>query len=196
MPWDEAQVVQLPERPGWVFWVAGLDDAGVAEVAAGVPGGADDEAVRGAIRALDADAAGSATAWGAGLWFPADQGHEARAGLLLSTFPERGDRAKAYKRFVKDARKLPRLPGVTISSYDVGEGAVDLGPFVEQVIDTAPASGELELRWRYTIFPEVKDEVVGLEFQTVHAELLDAIEDEIQYLLEHLYYRVPEGWEA
>ena len=196
-PWQEDQVVQVPERPGWVYWVAGLDDAALQDVASAAPGGADDPEVLGAIRALDLDATVTGTAWGVGMWFPADQGGRPRAGFLLSTYPERGDVEKAYRTFVKSARAVPHLPGVTISSYDMAEGGeVDFGRFVEQVIDTAPASGELELRWRYTFFPTAKDEVVVLEFQTAYAHLVDALEDEIVALIENMYYRVPEGWQG
>lgn len=191
MPWAERQVLQLPERDGWVLWAAGLDPEGWGAVAALVPGGENDDATIAAVRALDEQVVADGEAWGAGIWFPAKEGHQAAAGLMVRTYPDRGDLGKAYARFVKGARKVPKVPGVTLSSYDMAEGEVDLGRFVEQVIDSVDAeSGGLTCRWRYTFFPEVKDEVVVLEFDTVYPHLVDVIEEEITALIEHAYYGV------
>jgi hypothetical protein len=194
LPWEEDQVFQLPEREDWVYWVVGLDGSGLAEVSSRVPGGENNDLTIGAIRALDEDAKADGTTWGAGVWFPAEQDHHARAGVLVRTFKDRGDLDAAYKKFVKESGKLPKLPGMTISTYDTGEGEVDLGRFVEQVLDTVDqSSGELVHRWRYTFFPEVKDEVVVLEFESIYSHLVDAVEAEITDLIERAYYRVEEN---
>lgn len=197
LPWQEDQVFTFPERDGWVFWAVGLDGEGLAEVAEKVPGGTNNNVVLDAVRALDEDAleAEEGAAWGAGIWFPADHDRQARAGVLVRTFPGRGDPAKAYRKFRKQAARVPQLPGLTISGYNVEEGEVDLGPFVLQAVDTVEDTGEVRLYWHLTFFGGAKDEVVRLEFQTVYAHLVDRIEDEIIALIENAYYAVRPGSE-
>jgi hypothetical protein len=194
-PWDEDQVFALPEQEDWIFWITGMGGEGAEEIAATREWGVGNADVIGAIRAMDQDAVEDAdgTAWGAGVWLPAEHDHKVRAGVLIKTFPDRGDPKKAYRKFRKQAARVPQLPGVTISSYDVGEGEVDLGPFVEQIIDTVDESGELNLYWFYTFFSDAKDEVVRLEFRSVYAHLVDEIEEQVSDLLSHAYYGVRPG---
>ncbi|MFD2797420.1 hypothetical protein ACFS27_27955 [Promicromonospora vindobonensis] len=194
-PWDEDQVFTFTEPEDWIFWVAGMGGEGAEEIAATREWGVDNAAVIGAIRTMDQDAVEAAddNAWGAGVWFPAAHGHEARAGVLIKTFPDRGDSKKAYRKFRKQAARVPQLPGVTISSYDVGEGEVDFGRFIEQVIDTVNDAGEVHLHWYFTLFSGARDEVVRLEFQSLYGHLVDEIEDEITGLIEHAHYGVKPG---
>ncbi|GAB2492832.1 hypothetical protein GCM10027063_35740 [Promicromonospora xylanilytica] len=194
-PWDEDQVFTFPDREDWIFWVTGTGAEGAEEIAATREWGKDSAAVIGAIRAMDQDAVGDGdgNAWGAGVWLPAEHDHEVRAGVLIRTSPDRGNPNKAYRKFRKQAVQVPRLPGVTISSYDVGEGEVDLGPFVVQIIDTVNEAGELNLYWFYTFFSEAKDEVVRLEFQSVYAHLVDEIEAQVTDLISHAHYGVKPG---
>lgn len=193
-PWEEDQVFTFTEREDWIFWVAGMGDGGADEIAATREWGVDNAAVIGAVRAMDEDAVEAAdNTWGAGVWFPAAHGREARAGVLIKTFPDQGDAKKAYRRFRKQAARVPELPGVTISSYDVGEGEVDFGRVIEQVLDTVNDAGEVHLHWYLTLFGEGKDEVVRLEFQSLYGHLVDEIEDEITGLIEHAHYAVKPG---
>ncbi|MFD2026624.1 hypothetical protein [Promicromonospora aerolata] len=194
-PWDEDQVFTFPEREDWIFWVTGMGSEGAEEIAATREWGVGNAAVIGAIRAMDQDAVEDrdGNAWGAGVWLPAEHDHEARAGVLIRTFPDRGNGTKAYRKFRKQAARVPQVPGVTISSYDVDEGEVDFGPFIVQAIDTVNAAGEVQIYWIVTFFSEGKDEVVRLEFQSVYAHLVDDIEVELGDLISHAYYGVKPG---
>lgn len=194
-PWDEDQVFTFPEREDWIFWVTGMGGVGAEEIAATREWGVGNADVIGAIRAMDQDAVEDAdgTAWGAGVWLPAEHEHKVRAGVLIRTFPDRGNAKRAYRKFRKQAARVPQVPGMTISSYDVGEGEVDFGPVVEQIIDTVNDAGELRLNWFFTFFSEGKDEVVRLEFQSVYAHLVDEIEEQITDLISHAYYGVKPG---
>lgn len=194
-PWDEDQVFTFPEREDWIFWVTGMGADGAEEIAATREWGAGNAAVIGAIRAMDQDAVedGDENAWGAGVWLPAEHDHEVRAGVLIKTFPDRGNPKKAYRKFRKQAARVPQVPGVTISSYDVDEGEVDFGPCVIQSIDTVNNAGELQLHWFVTFFSEGKDEVVRLEFTTAYAHLVDDIGVQIGDLISHAHYGVKPG---
>lgn len=194
-PWDEDQVFTFPEREDWIFWVTGMGTEGAEEIAATREWGVGNAAVIGAIRAMDQDAVedGDGNAWGAGVWLPAEHDHEARVGVLIRTFPDRGNVKKAYRKFRKQAARVPQVPGVTISSYDVEEGEVDFGPFIVQGIDTVNAAGEMQIYWIVTFFSEGKDEVVRLEFQSVYAHLVDDIEVELGDLISHAFYGVKPG---
>lgn len=197
MPWEEDQVFSFPDRKDWVFWIAGLDKTGVSEVAATVPGGAGNPAVLGAIEAQDKDALSEEHVWwGVGLWFPEDQGHTPCAGALVRTYNDRGDYRKAFKKAVKQSRKPPVIPDTTITGYTSGPGDIDLGPIVEQTIDTVDATGAVHMRTRISIFPPAKDEVVQIEFQTVDAHLVDRLTDEGGDLISRAYYQVSSEWLA
>ena len=194
-PWDEDQVFTFPDRDDWIFWVTELGDEGAEEIAATREWGTGNAAVIRAIRAMDQDAVADAdgNAWGAGVWLPPGHDHEVRAGVLVKTFPDRGNAKKAYRRFRKEAARLPQVPGVTISSYDVDEGEVDLGPFVVQSIDTVNEVGEVQLHWFVTLFSDAKDESVRLEFTTLYAHLADEIGEQIGELISGAYYGVRPG---
>jgi hypothetical protein len=193
-PWEAGPVFTFAPREGWVFWTVGLDAPGQSDVAAQVAGGDNDDQVLSAVRDHDERATVDGRAWGAGLWFPSHHERAPVAMLLVRTFAERGDVERAYRRFVKQARKVPRIKGVTVSSYDVGEGTSNVGRLVEQVIDTVDARSEaLVSTWRYTIFPPDHDEVVSVEVDTLHAHRVDAVEDELVELLASASYSSPDG---
>lgn len=193
-PWEQGPVFTFAPRAGWVFWTVGLDGPGQADVAAQVTGGDNDDLVVGAVRDHDERATADGQAWGAGLWFPPHQDRSPVAMLLVRSFAERGDVDKAYRTFVKRARKVPRIKDVTVSSYDVGEGMSNVGRVVEQVIDTVDVRSEaLVSTWRYTIFPHEHDEVVSVEVDTLHAHMVDDVEDELVELLAYASYTSPEG---
>ncbi|MCK0117109.1 hypothetical protein MWU57_08685 [Isoptericola sp. S6320L] len=193
-PWEDGPVFTFAPRDGWVFWTAGLDGHGWANVAAQVAGGDDDDQVVGAVRDHDERATADGQAWGAGLRFPPHHDRTPVAMLLVRSFAERGDVDKAYRTFVKQARKMPRIKDVTVSSYDVGEATSNVGRLVEQVIDTVDARSEaLVSTWRYTIFPPDHDEVVSVEVDTLHAHMVDAVEDELVELLAYASYTAPEA---
>ncbi|MDR7382642.1 hypothetical protein [Promicromonospora iranensis] len=194
-PWDEDQVFTFPEREDWIFWVTGMGDGGAEEIAATREWGAGNPAVIGAIQAMDQDAVedGDGNAWGAGVWLPAEHGHQVRAGVLIKTFPDRGHPKKAYRKFRKQAARVPQVPGVTITGYDVDEGEVDFGPLVVQGIDTVNDAGEVQIYWFVTLFSDGKDEVVRLEFQTLYAHLSEEIGAQVSDLISHAYYGVKPG---
>lgn len=194
MPWDGERVFTFPERDGWVFWTTGLEPAGWGEVAARVPGGENDDAVIAAVRAIDERAVADGQAWGAGIWFPESNGRRPTASVLVRTYPDRGDVAQAYRRFRKQVRRVPRIPGVTVSGYTVDSVETESGPMVVQVLDSTDDVTRVLLHtWRVTLFPVVADEVVEIECDTTYTHLVDAVEDELGQLVQDSVYAVAEG---
>ncbi|GAA1715773.1 hypothetical protein GCM10009809_09910 [Isoptericola hypogeus] len=196
MPWQEAEVFAFPERAGWVFWAAGLNPAGWGDVAAEVPGGENDDAVIAAVRAVDERATADGRAWGAGIWCPEKNDHRPTASLLLRTFGDRGDPHKAFKKAVKQGRKVPRLGGVTISGYSCEGVETESGPMLVQLLDSTDAeTGVLLHTWRITLFPVVKDEVVEIECDTPFPHLMDDVDEELTALVQGSVYSIAEDGE-
>ncbi|WP_402462007.1 hypothetical protein [Isoptericola aurantiacus] len=178
------EVFTFPPRPGWIFWPAGLNPAGWGDIAAEVPGGENDDAVIAAVRAVDERAAGAGDAWGAGIWFDPANDHRPTASLLVRTFRARGDVTKAFRRAVKGARRVPRIPGVVVDGYTSDSVETGSGPLLVQVVDTSDATtGQVLHTWRLSLFPLSRDEVVEIECDTPYSHLVDHVEDEISELV-------------
>ncbi len=196
MPWQENEVFTFPERAGWIFWAAGLNPAGWGDIAAEVPGGENDDTVIAAVRAVDERATSDGQAWGAGIWFAEKNGHLPTASLLLRTFGDRGDAGKAFKKALKQGRKMPRLEGVTISGYSSEGVETESGPMLVQLLDSTGAEdGVLLHTWRITLFPLVKDEVVEIECDTPYSPLMDDVDEELAFLVQNSVYSSAEGEE-
>ncbi len=194
MPWEQDQVFTFPEREGWIFWAVGLNPAGWADIAAQVPGRENDDAVIGAVRAIDERAMGEGQTWGAGIWFPGSNDHLPTASVLVRTFPSRGDVMKAYRSLRKQVRRVPKMPGVTVSGYTFDSVETESGPMVVQVLDSADDESRALLHtWRITLFPLVKDEVVEIECDTTYTHLVDDVEDELSFLVQNSVYAVDQG---
>ena len=191
MPWEEDAVFTFQDREGWIFWAAGLNGAGRADVASEVPGGENNDAVLAGVRAVDERAMADGQAWGAGVWFPEKNGHLPTASILVRTFIDRGDPHKAFRKAVKRARKVPRIPGVTVSGYTATPHETENGPAIVQILDSADtATGVMLYTWRVTFFPYIKDEVVEIECDTPYSHLVDDVDEEFTCLIEDSVYSI------
>jgi hypothetical protein len=175
-PWEDYPVFTIQPRADWQFWLAGLSPEGWAEIAGKVPAGdVDATSVVDAVRAVDQRAVGEEQVWAAGIWFPESNGRRATASLLLRTYGRRGDARKAARRFAKDVRRAPRIPGVDVHGYTVETGDAEYGPLVVQYIDTSDRDGTLIYTCRLSFFPHFKDEVVVLDCDTPYSHLVDEL---------------------
>ena len=140
---------------------------------------------------MDERAMADGQAWGAGVWFPEKNGHLPTASVLVRTFADRGDPHKAFRKTVKRARKVPRIPGVTVSGYSATPHETENGPALVQALDsTDNATGVMLFTWRVTFFPYIKDEVVEIECDTPYSHLVDDVDEEFACLIENSIYSI------
>jgi hypothetical protein len=188
-PWEDYPVFTIQPRADWQFWLTGLNSEGWADIAGRVPpGDMDAPSVVDAVRAVDQRAVGEEQAWAAGIWFPESNGRRPTASLLLRTYGGRGDARKAARRFAKDVRRAPRLPGLDVHGYTLETTEVEDGPVVVQYIDSSDEGGVMLHTCRITLFPHLKDEVVVIDCDTPYTALLDAVDDELVDLLAETVY--------
>jgi hypothetical protein len=187
-PWEDHPVFTIQPRADWYFWLTGLAPEGWAEIAAKVPVGSSGGAPVEAVRAVDERAVADGQAWAAGIWCPPSNDRRATASLLLRTYQDRGDARKAARRFAKDARRAPRIPGVDVHGYSVETADAEHGPLVVQYLDTSDQQGVVLHTCRISFFPHVKDEVVVLDCDTPFSHLWEAVQDEVVELLNDAVY--------
>ncbi|MEK8225695.1 hypothetical protein NKG05_05815 [Oerskovia sp. M15] len=164
---------------------AGLSEADLVEVGRQIPGdGGNDTRGIDAVQALDAQAVAAGDIWTAGLWFPRTAEHRASASLVVRIMTADRPAHRLARRFARDLHAVPRLPGLTMLAYSGVEVDSELGPAFLQCLDTSSGpDSPVTQTSRFTVFPMHVQEVVVLEFETVHLDVEDELADEFVQIL-------------
>ena len=176
--------------PEWVCWSPGLAEADYARVS--LPDGNPDAGVLVEVmRDLDDKALADGTVQLCGLWVPPDSGGLPVATLLIQTLGRTEPVDEAYQWYAEQIAEPPPMPGCFYSDYEPFESEVDLGPVLGQAVRFSDEESRLVTMVRYTVFPEVKDEVVMFEFQTLDLQYAPAVDDQSALILNSAFYLDP-----
>lgn len=75
-------------------------------------------------------------------------------------------------------RRKPRVPGMTITDYNVAEGEADVGRvLVQHMMTHVGGDNPVLSTYRLTVFPEEVEELYVLEFTTAALAMLDSFEE-------------------
>jgi hypothetical protein len=173
--------------PEWVYWWPGLDPSGVTELAA--QGWVKDTGgLAATITEVDRLAQDDGTVALCALWAPRSNQGLPIATLLVHTYGRTEPVDQAYARFVEASVSPPPLPGCWISSYDWVEAEVDVGRVVVQEIRFSDASTQLVSMVRYTVFPEVKNEIAVFDFEALGLDYAEALNEASIEVMNNAFY--------
>ena len=182
--------LRIPVLDDWVLWGAGLSDAELVEVGRQIPGdGGNSISGLDAVRSVDAQAVAAGDVWTAGLWFPRSAEHQARAIGVVRIMSAVRPAPRLARRVARDLAAVPRLSGLTVLAYSGIEVDSDLGPAFLQCLDTSSGPDfTVTQTSRFTVFPHHVQEVVVLDFETVHRDVEAELSDELVQIVGQLTY--------
>lgn len=171
----------------WLAWDAGLDDQGIANAIDRYPVVVQDpEHWSSVIAAVDEDAS-AVGAISAAIWVPETHAPAVMGNMKLTSFDLGKHRGNPWKKALKAARRPPAIPNVNLIDYSFDSFEVDAGLGVLQHLATSTPSDDPVLHtYRFTIFPEDRNEVHILDFTTVYPLILDEFEEAITEVVNEL----------
>lgn len=167
------------EHDDWLIWGAAASAEARRSLAAARCGASDDaEALGLAMQMVTDDVLRLDAGAAAGVWLP--EGHGGvppgtfQGCIYLADRPQDRD----VRRFRRGMRRKPRVPGMTITDYNVAEGEADVGRvLVQHMMTHVGGDNPVLSTYRLTVFPEEVEELYVLEFTTAALAMLDSFEE-------------------